>query len=128
MSLSLLRKRTGQLARYGLIGVLATTAHYSLMAFLLSRGLTPLWASTAGAVLGALVAYAANRKFTFQAQHSTVRMVRFLLVAAFGLFLNGFLLVTIQSLLISSIIGAQLLTTGLVFVATFFINLKWSFA
>jgi len=128
MSHPLLRKRTEQLATYGLVGGLATAAHYILMAFLLSRGLTPLAASTSGAILGAFVAYAANRKFTFQAHHTTTRMVRFLLVAALGLFLNGLFLVTIQNWLISSIIGAQLLTTGLVFLVTFFINLKWSFA
>jgi putative flippase GtrA len=116
------------MATYGSVGALATAAHYALMALLLARGLTPLGASTAGAILGAFVAYVANRKFTFQAQHSTARMVRFLLVAALGLFLNGFFLVTIQNWLIGSIIGAQLLTTGLVFVVTFFINLKWSFA
>ena len=128
MKQDLIWKRAGQMTSYGLVGALATAAHYLLMALLLTRGLTALGASTAGAVLGALVAYLANRKFTFHAQHSTTRMVRFIVVATVGLFLNGLLLVTIQSWLISSIIGAQLLTTALVFVATFFINLKWSFA
>ena len=128
MSLELARERAAQMARYGAIGALATAAHYALMAALMASGLTPLVSSSAGAVLGAFVAYAANRKFTFRATHSTARMVRFLLVAALGLLLNGFFLVTIHTWLISSIIGAQLLTTALVFVVTFFINLKWSFA
>lgn len=116
------------MTRYGLVGVLATAVHYALMAFLLSKDLTSIAASTAGAALGAIVAYLANRKWTFEARHTSAKMLRFLLVALLGLLLNGILLVTIQSWLISSIIGAQLLTTGLVFVATFFINLKWSFA
>ena len=122
-----LKKRSGQLASYAIIGVAATAAHYVVMAILYQQGSSPLVASSLGALLGALVAYIANRKWTFQTSHSAARMIRFGLVALLGLLLNGILLVTIQHWLISSIIGAQLLTTGLVFVATFFINLKWSF-
>ena len=71
MSLELARERAAQMARYGAIGALATAAHYALMAALMASGLTPLVSSSAGAVLGAFVAYAANRKFTFRATHST---------------------------------------------------------
>jgi putative flippase GtrA len=120
-------KRSAQLAQYGVIGAMATAVHYALMAVLIHQGFTALTSTTAGATLGAVVAYIANRKWTFKARHTSRRMVRFLLVASFGLFLNGFLLVTIQYWLISSLIIAQLLTTGLVFLVTFFINLKWSF-
>jgi len=122
-----LKKRGGQLASYGMIGVLATAAHYLVMATLYTQGFSPLVATSFGASLGALVAYIANRKWTFQASNTTARMIRFGLVALLGLVLNGILLVTIQHWLISSITGAQLLTTGLVFVATYFFNLKWSF-
>jgi putative flippase GtrA len=127
MNRSLLAKRSEQLLRYGLIGVLATGAHYSLMALLVKMGLSPLVSTTAGATLGAFVAYAANRKWTFEASHTRARMIRFLLVACFGLILNGFLLVTLLEWLMDSLVFAQLITTGLVFLATFFINLKWSF-
>jgi len=114
--------------RYGLFGALATAVHYSLMAGLLANGWFPVSASTAGAAAGALVAYAVNRKWTFDASHSTQRMLRFLAVAALGLLMNAILLATIHDGLIQSIMVAQILTTGLVFVATFLINLKWSFA
>jgi putative flippase GtrA len=117
-----------QLSRYGLVGLLATSAHYLLMALLVKTGFSPLVSTTSGALLGAFVAYAANRRWTFEAAHTRTRMIRFLLVAGFGLVLNGALLVTIQSLLIESLPIAQVLTTGLVFLATFFINLKWSFS
>ena len=113
---------------YGVFGALATAVHYALMAYLLGAGWFPVSASTAGAAVGALVAYAANRKWTFRAAHSSARLLRFMAVAALGLLFNAILLATIHQWLIQSIIGAQLLTTGLVFVATFLINLKWSFA
>lgn len=114
--------------RYGVVGVLATAAHYLLMASLMNIGWLPVSASTAGALLGALVAYGVNRKWTFEASHSTRRMMRFMSVAAMGLLMNAVLLFVIHQWLIGSVIVAQLLTTGLVFVATFLVNLKWSFA
>lgn len=128
MTAATLKYRTRQLARYGAFGALATAVHYALMAYLLGAGWFPVSASTTGAAAGALVAYAANRRWTFQAEHSRVRLLRFMAVAALGLLFNAVLLATIHGWLIQSIIGAQLLTTGLVFVATFLINLKWSFA
>jgi len=112
---------------YGVAGMAATSAHYTLMAFLYGKGLAPVAASTAGAVFGALVAYLANRKWTFAVRHSRARLLRFLVVAAMGILFNGLLFQGFQNWLISSIIVAQLLTTLLVFVATFYLNLKWSF-
>lgn len=118
---------SAQMARYAVAGFLATATHYALMAILFRQGWYPVSASTAGAAAGAVVAYLVNRKWTFEASHTMARMVRFMAVAALGLLLNATLLVTIHQWLIPSIIGAQLLTTLLVFVATFFINQKWSF-
>ena len=117
-----------QLATYGAVGVLATSVHYAVMAALMSIGWLPVASSTAGAVAGALVAYAANRKWTFSAQHTTARMLRFMAVAALGLLMNALMLFLLHRFIFSSVVIAQLLTTGLVFVATFFINLHWSFA
>ena len=121
------KQRARQMLSYGVAGMAATSAHYTLMAFLYGKGLAPVAASTAGAVFGALVAYLANRKWTFAVQHSRARLLRFLVVAAMGILFNGLLFQGFQNWLISSIIVAQLLTTLLVFVATFYLNLKWSF-
>ena len=121
------KQRATQIFSYGVAGMAATSAHYTLMAFLYGKGLAPVAASTAGAVFGALVAYLANRKWTFAVRHSRARLLRFLAVAAMGILFNGLLFQAFQNWLISSIIVAQLLTTLLVFVATFYLNLKWSF-
>jgi len=121
-------RRTTQLASYGVIGVLATAVHFTVMAGLLRESWMPVSASTAGAIGGALVAYAANRKWTFNARHSSARMLRFMAVAAMGVLLNAVFLTVFQVWSNGSIIAAQLATTALVFFATFVINLKWSFA
>lgn len=122
------RHTGGQLLRYALVGGLATGVHYALMAGLLRSDWLPVAASTSGAVLGALVAYAANRRWTFATEHSAARLLRFMAVAALGVLLNAMLLATIHYWLFQSIIVAQLLTTAGVFVATFLINRNWSFA
>lgn len=122
------RRQGEQLLRYALVGGLATGVHYALMAGLLQSGWLPVAASTIGAVVGALVAYAANRRWTFGAEHSSARLLRFMAVAALGVLLNALLLATIHYWLFQSIIVAQLLTTAGVFVATFLINRNWSFA
>ncbi|NND44629.1 MAG: GtrA family protein [Xanthomonadales bacterium] len=128
MSEAGLRTQAAQLIRYALAGGFATAAHYALMALLLHGGWPPVSASTAGAIGGALIAYAINRRWTFRATHSTARWLRFMAVAALAVLLNAILLATIHHWLIQSIMVAQLLTTALVFVATFLINRNWSFA
>lgn len=128
MTDSTFNRHAAQLASYSAAGVLATSVHYLIMAGLINSGWMPVSASTAGAIAGALTAYLANRLWTFKASHSTRRMLRFMAVAALGLLLNAVFLFTIHQWLITSIIAAQLTTTALVFVATFVINLKWSFA
>ena len=124
---AILQQRARQLLSYGLIGIAATSAHYTVMAFMYGKGFAPVAASTAGAVFGAVVAYLANRKWTFEVPHSGARMLRFGAVASMAVAINGLLFLAFQNWLTSSIIGAQLLTTLLVFVATFYLNLKWSF-
>lgn len=127
LNTTIVKQRVKQLLSYGLIGIAATSAHYTVMAFLYGRGLVPVAASTAGAAFGAGVAYLANRKWTFDVRHTRARMLRFGAVAVMAVVINGILLLTFQTWLIHSIISAQLLTTLLVFVATFYLNLKWSF-
>ncbi|MFT5139122.1 MAG: putative flippase GtrA [Lysobacterales bacterium] len=121
-------KIPSQLLRYAAIGVSATAVHYLIMAVLVNSGWFPVFASTVGAVAGAIVAYIANRRWTFSVNHTTSRMLRFMSVALLGLVMNAVLLMIFQIWFIESIIGAQLLTTLIVFVVTFFINLVWSFA
>jgi putative flippase GtrA len=117
-----------QLSKYALIGLAATSVHYLIMAVLVQSGWFPVFASTAGAVAGAILAYVANRRFTFSVNHTTSRMVRFMTVALLGLVMNAVLLMIFQIWFIESIVVAQLITTLCVFMTTFFINLVWSFA
>jgi putative flippase GtrA len=60
------QNRAPSLLNYLLVGVAATLAHWAFMVMLVERlGLAAWLASGAGAVLGAQVAFFANRDFTF---------------------------------------------------------------
>jgi putative flippase GtrA len=55
-----------QLPRYGLVGGVATAAHWALLAVLVERLGTPAWlGSGCGALLGAQLAFFGNRRYTF---------------------------------------------------------------
>lgn len=60
------RKTLAQLARYGIVGSVATLAHWGLLAGLVESGATSAWiASGCGALLGAQIAFFGNRAYTF---------------------------------------------------------------
>jgi putative flippase GtrA len=82
-----------------------------------------------GAVVGAIVAYAGNRRFTFpeSMQSHQVALPRFLLLAALGSLMNGVVI------WLGSDIGglhyflSQILATGLTLFVTFKLNRLWTF-
>jgi len=55
-----------RIGRYAVVGALSTALHYALMAGLVEGRGWPAWAASgAGAVAGAQLAFAGNRRFTF---------------------------------------------------------------
>ena len=75
-----------RLLRYAAVGAVATAAHYAVLVLLAEWGGWPAWlAAGAGAVVGAQLAYAGNRRLTF-AHRGAVRQSwpRFQLTALAG--------------------------------------------
>ncbi len=114
---------------YLIVGATATAAHWALLA-LLVEGLAapPAWASALGALLGAGVAYAGNRKFTFVASSVSHRsaLPRFLLVAAAAALANA-AIVQIGSDVGLHYLGAQALATTAVVLGGYGVNRQWTF-
>jgi putative flippase GtrA len=114
--------------RYLVVGGAATAAHWALMAWLVERQALPAWwASGAGAVLGAQVAFFANRRFTFD-HHGPAWPAwwRFMGTAAMGGVL-GMLIVATGVWLGWHYLLVQALATGLVLLLTFAVNRAWTF-
>lgn len=118
-----------QLVRYSAAGALGTALHYLTMFSLMAAfAVKPVVASTAGAILGALVNYGLNYRFTFRSDMPhRAAMPRFLLIAAIGLGLNALLLGWLLQLGGLPTLGAQLVATAGVLVFTFFANRTLTF-
>jgi putative flippase GtrA len=117
--------------RYALTGGLATSAHY-LVLFALVRGLhaqAPA-SAIAGALCGALVAYAGNRHFTFAGSPASHRQAlpRFATVAVLGAMLNGAIVWLVSAALGLHYLLAQVLATLAVLALSFRLNRIWSFS
>jgi putative flippase GtrA len=117
------------LSRYAAVGAVATAAHYLLLVALVEwAGLAPGLAAGWGAVLGAVVAYAGNRRYTFGQQPTSHgrALPRFALIALLGSSANA-LIVGGGSALGAHYLLMQVLATVLVMLGTYHLNRVWTF-
>jgi len=119
----------GQLARFGGAGSVSAVAHYGLLILLVQVfRVAPVLASAAGALLGAVVNYSLNYRYTFNSsKRHTEAMAKFAVIAAGGLILNTLSMLVAVDLLAFHYLLAQVGTTGLVFIWSFLGNRCWTF-
>ena len=118
-----------QFYRYAGAGAIGTAAQYAvLIALVQFMGAGVVAASTTGAVAGALINYALNRRFTFASRRAHwVALPRYLAVAGAGIVLNAAVLATLLVIVHLHYLIAQVFATGIVLVAGFLVNRKWTF-
>jgi putative flippase GtrA len=119
----------GQFLSFLVVGALATAVHYTiLIAGVEWLGMSPVLASGAGFVAGAVTNYLLNRRYTFAVQkRHRAAIPRFAAVACCGLLLN---LVILQALAVHvglPYLVAQCLATGFVLLWNFLLNRLWTF-
>lgn len=115
--------------RYALTGSFATATHYAILLVLVESLGVPAPAVTAlGALGGALVAYLANRRFTFYsvARHRRT-LPRFLVVTALGAGLNSLIVWIGISALTWHYLAAQAVATVVILALTYHLNRSWTF-
>ena len=118
-----------QFFRYAAAGAIGTAAHFAILAGLgqLARA-DAVAASTAGAIAGALVNYALNHRFTFASRRAhRIALPRFCAVAGAGILLNAAALAAMLAFVRLHYLAAQIVATGIVLVAAFVANRKWTF-
>jgi putative flippase GtrA len=115
--------------RYAAVGALATAAHFGLLAVLVENAWAPAWlASGLGAALGAQVAFAGNRSYTFGHRGALwPAWWRFMGTAVLGAAL-GMAVVASGVAVGLHYLLAQALATGLSLLVTFAVNRRWAFA
>ena len=118
-----------QFFRYAGAGAIGTTAHYAvLIALVQLAGAGAVAASTVGAIAGALVNYALNHRFTFASRRThRAALPRFLVVAGGGVVLNAAVMAAMLAAVPAHYLVAQVAATGVVLVAGFLANRKWTF-
>ena len=114
--------------RYAAVGALATAVHYLVLALCVEKGAWPAFAASGlGAVIGAQVAYAGNRWFTFAHRGDARRSwPRFQATALIGALLGMAIVGASVHLGLHYLIG-QVLATLTALVLTFAINRVWTF-
>lgn len=118
-----------QFLRYASVGVAAFVFHYAtLIGLVESETLDPDLAALAGFVVGGIVSYVLNRRFTFDSDRSHGHAgPRFAATAAVGFVMTYFLMHGLTERLGMHYLLAQLVTTGIVLIWTFLGNRFWTF-
>jgi putative flippase GtrA len=117
-----------RLIRYGTIGAFATATHYLLLVIAVEAFGWPAWVGSGiGYVVGAQLAYAGNRRFTFahrgRIAHSWPRFQATALLGA----LAGMAIVAGGVRLGLHYLVAQVIATGAGLLLTFLVNRRWTF-
>lgn len=127
MTLDLIRRFAAhdvvrQFLRFAVVGAMATAVHYSVLIALKEMFHVPLVVATSvGFLVGALVSYVLNRRFTFSVRPAFgLGLVKFLAALGVGLLLNGAIVGFLAHEAQIPYMIAQLAATGLV--------LFWNFA
>jgi len=118
-----------QFLRFAAVGAIGTAFHYMALYLLVEySGSGPVLASSVGFVLGAVINYFLNYRFTFASEKlHTEALPKFFLVAILGLPLNSGVMAFYTSVIPLHYLLAQLLATGVVLIWNFTANRIWTF-
>lgn len=111
------------------VGAVSAIGHYGLLIALVQLGgADAVVASAAGALLGAVINYWLNYRYTFRSRKQHAESVsKFAVVAVVGLLLNTLFMWIGVDLLGLHYLLAQVVTTGLLLVWSFTANRFWTF-
>ena len=124
-----LQRIAREFVRYTGVGALATACHYLVLIGSVELGdASPVVAAMAGFLVGGLVSYTLNRRWTFASDRAHEAAVpRFALVAFVGFLLTGLFMSAFTEWLAFHYLPAQILTSGLVLLWTFTAHRYWTF-
>ena len=124
-----MRNVFNQFLRFTGVGAIGTFAHYVILIILVQIiGIPPVPSSVTGFVVGALVNYHLNYRFTFRSKknHSET-LIKFLVIALVGLMLNTLIMAMATVILLMNYFLAQMIATGIVLIWNFTGNRLWTF-
>jgi putative flippase GtrA len=112
------------------LGLFGTAGHYTTLISLVELGgVDPVYATTTGFVVGAIINYILNYRITFRSdkKHHEA-LTKFLLVAAVGAAINSLIMYLGTDWLALHYFLVQIVATGIVLLWNFLLNKLWTFA
>ena len=120
--------RGRQFVKFGLVGILATLAHYILMFAGLAFWKAPVFWSFVGACTGAIVGYVLNYTYTFESSRPHTQTTwRYALITALSIAANTAIFFVLTKLTGLYILPAQLLSTLLIFAGNYWLHKQMTF-
>ena len=118
-----------QFLRYSVVGACATASQYAVLIFLVELfHMQAVLASSIGSVIGSIVSYYMNHRFTFKSEkRHRDALWQFYSIAAVGTALNALFMYIGTHTLHWHYMNAQIITTGLVLLWNFTGNQQWTF-
>ena len=115
---------------YAGIGAIGTTGHYATLVLLVQTVHTePVFATTIGFVVGALINYVLNYRITFNSnKRHREALTKFFSVAALGAVINATIMSAGINLFDMYYLVIQVIATCFVLALNFTINKYWTFA
>ena len=123
-------KTSHQFLIYSVIGAIGTIGHYIILIFLVEFTRTgPVFATTAGFVVGALINYILNYRITFSSdKRHREAIVKFLIVAILGAAANAMIMSVGVNIFDAHYLVIQVVATCIVLSLNFTANKFWTFA
>jgi len=124
------RGTIGQFLLFAGVGAVGTLGHYTTLIVLVQFwAVDPVFASSFGFVVGAMINYILNYHFTFQSdKRHAEALTKFLIVATIGAGINGFIMyIGVENTNINYLI-VQIFATCVVLLWNFVVNKLWTFA
>ncbi len=106
--------------RFAVVGAVSTAAHYTVLIALRELAHLPLLPATStGYLVGSVVAYTLNRRYTFEANNAFADgLVKYIAVGIVGFALNGAITTGLTALGLFYVLS-QMIATGLVLIWNF---------
>ncbi|WP_373501479.1 GtrA family protein [Desulfococcus sp.] len=124
------KKIARQIIGYGMVGLVGTLAHYTVLAMGVEFDLmSPTAATSLGFVVGAVINHILNHIWVFKSKQMLRQTAfQFYGVALGGFFLNLGVFYTLSEIAGLQYLISQVIATGAVFLSTFMLNRIWTFA
>jgi putative flippase GtrA len=118
----------GELARFGIAGLVATACYFILAnSFAHLLALPPQYASVLAYALSVVVSYLLQSRFTFARSSAPGQMRRFALASAFGLFLSFAIVKVAEDFLHWPLVVASLIVCVAIPVSNYLLMKVWVF-